>query len=42
MRLVDTNVYAVSALSEDTDKRSRALDLLNEDALALFVQVLLK
>ena len=42
VRLVDTNVllYAVSALSEDTDKRLRALSLLNAGGLALSVQVL--
>ena len=42
MRFVDTNVllYAVSALSEDADKRLRALDLLDTADLALSVQVL--
>ena len=41
MRFVDTNVllYAVSALSDDTDKRQRALDLLDTADLALSVQV---
>ena len=42
VRFVDTNVllYAVSALSEDADKRLRALNLLNTEDLALSVQVL--
>ncbi|MDE0553596.1 MAG: PIN domain-containing protein [Candidatus Poribacteria bacterium] len=42
MHFVDTNVllYAVSALSEDTVKRHRALDLLDTADLALSVQVL--
>ena len=42
MRFVDTNVllYAVSALSEDADKRLRALSLLGAEDLALSVQVL--
>ena len=42
MRLVDTNVllYAVSALSEDANKRLRALELLRSGDLALSVQVL--
>ena len=42
MRFVDTNVliYAVSADSEDLEKRIRALDLLNEDDLVISVQVL--
>ena len=42
MRFVDTNVllYAVSALSEDADKRLRALNLLTTGELALSVQVL--
>jgi len=42
VRFVDTNVllYAVSALSEDADKRLRALSLLNTGDLALSVQVL--
>ncbi len=42
MRFVDTNVllYAVSALSEDADKRLRALNLLTAGDLALSVQVL--
>ena len=42
MRFVDTNVllYAVSALSEDADKRLCALDLLDTADLALSVQVL--
>ena len=42
IRFVDTNVllYAVSALSEDSAKRLRALDLLLEDNLAVSVQVL--
>ena len=42
MRFVDTNVllYAVSALSEDVDKRVRALNLLTTGDLALSVQVL--
>lgn len=42
MRFADTNVlvYAVSALSEDADKRRRALELLNEGELAISVQVL--
>ena len=37
VRLVDTNVllYAVSALSEDADKRLRALNLLTTGELAL-------
>jgi len=39
---VDTNVllYAVSAVSEDADKRHRAIDLLETAELALSVQVL--
>ena len=43
VRFVDTNVllYAVSALSEDVDKRLRALNLLNTGDLALSVQVML-
>ena len=42
VRFVDTNVllYAVSALSEDADKRLRALNLLTTGDLALSVQVL--
>ncbi len=42
MRFVDTNIllYAVSALSEDTHKRRRAVALLNSNDLALSVQVL--
>ncbi len=42
MRFVDTNVllYAVSALSEDADKRLHALNLLTAGDLALSVQVL--
>ena len=42
MRFVDTNVliYAVSALSEDVDKRRLAIDLIQEDDLAMSVQVL--
>ena len=42
MRFVDTNVllYAVSALSENAAKRRRALALLEEDDLAISVQVL--
>lgn len=42
MRFVDTNVllYAVSALSEDANKRLKALELLNTNDLALSVQVL--
>ena len=42
MRFVDTNVllYAVSALSEDSSKRCRAVELLHEDNLAISVQVL--
>ena len=42
MRFVGTNVllYAVSALSEDADKRLRTLNLLNTGDLALSVQVL--
>ena len=42
VRFVDTNVllYAVSALSEDVDKRLRALNLLTAGDLALSVQVL--
>ena len=42
MRLVDTNIllYAVSALPEEADKRSRACALLTETGLALSVQVL--
>ena len=42
VRFVDTNVllYAVSALSEDADKRLRALNLLTTGELALSVQVL--
>ena len=42
MRFVDTNVllYAASALSEDADKRIRALELLAEAELAISVQVL--
>ena len=42
MRFVDTNVllYAVSALSENAANRRRALALLEEDDLAISVQVL--
>ena len=42
MRFVDTNIllYAVSALSDDPQKRLRALDLLASGDLALSVQVL--
>ena len=42
MRFVDTNVlvYAVSELPEDEDKRSRALELLSSEDLAVSVQVL--
>jgi len=42
VRFVDTNVllYAVSALSEDADKRQRAINLLDTADLALSVQVL--
>ena len=42
MRFVDTNVllYAVSALSEDTNKRRRALELIREPDLAISAQVL--
>lgn len=42
MHFVDTNVllYAVSALSENTNKRNRALALLEEGDLGLSVQVL--
>ena len=42
MRFVDTNIllYAVSALSEDPEKRLSALDLLASGDLALSVQVL--
>ena len=42
VRFVDTNIllYAVSALSEDSAKRSRALALLEEGDLALSVQVI--
>lgn len=42
MRFVDTNVllYAVSALSEDVNKRRRALELIREPDLAISVQVL--
>ncbi|MCY4271804.1 MAG: PIN domain-containing protein [bacterium] len=42
VRFVDTNIllYAVSALSEDSAKRSRALALLENGNLALSVQVI--
>ena len=42
MRFVDTNVllYAVSALSEDVNKRRRALELIGEPDLAISTQVL--
>ena len=42
MRFVDTNVllYAVSAESEESGKRDRAIALLQESDLALSVQVL--
>ena len=42
MRFVDTNIliYAVSADSDDVEKRRRALDLLAVSDLALSVQVL--
>ncbi len=42
MRFVDTNVllYAVSKVSEDASKRSRALEVLAEQDLAVSVQVL--
>ena len=42
MRFVDTNVllYAVSALTEDAEKRHRAVNLLAEGDLAISVQVL--
>ena len=42
MRFVDTNVllYALSALSEDTNKRRRALELIREPDLAISAQVL--
>ena len=42
MRFVDTNVllYAVSAKSEESDKRDRAIALLEESDLAISVQVL--
>ena len=42
MRFVDTNVllYAVSALSEDIDKRRRALELIREPDLTMSMQVL--
>ena len=42
MRFVDTNVllYGASRSSEDSDKRRRALDLLNEPDLVVSVQVL--
>ena len=42
MRFVDTNVllYAVSALTEDSEKRRRAVNLLTEGDLAISVQVL--
>lgn len=42
MRFADTNVllYAVSALSEDAQKRERALALLKAGDLAISVQVL--
>ncbi len=42
MRFVDTNVllYAVSKVSEEASKRSRALEVLAEQDLAVSVQVL--
>ena len=42
MRFVDTNVllYAVSALSEDVNKRRLALELIREPDLAISTQVL--
>ena len=42
MRFVDTNIliYAVSADSDDVEKRRRSLDLLAASDLALSVQVL--
>lgn len=42
MRFVDTNVllYAASKVSEDASKRSRALEVLAEQDLAVSVQVL--
>lgn len=42
VRFVDTNIllYAVSALSEDSAKRGRALALLEDGDLALSVQVI--
>ena len=42
MRFVDTNVllYAACALSEEANKRHRAIDLLKEGDLALSVQVI--
>ncbi|MCY3889706.1 MAG: PIN domain-containing protein [bacterium] len=42
VRFVDTNIllYAVSALSEDSYKRGRALSLLEDGDLALSVQVI--
>lgn len=42
VRFVDTNIllYAVSALSDDSAKRSRALSLLEHGNLALSVQVI--
>lgn len=42
MRFIDTNIllYAISSPREDADKRRRALELLEEDDLALSVQVL--
>ena len=42
MRFVDTNVllYAVSEVSEEADKRARALEVLTEPDLAASVQVL--
>ena len=42
VRFVDTNIllYAVSALSEDSAKRDRALSLLEDGDLALSVQVI--
>ena len=41
MRFVDTNVliYAVSRRPEDTEKRRRAAELLEEDDLAFSAQV---
>ena len=42
MRFVDTNdlIYAACALSEEANKRHRAIDLLKEGDLALSVQVI--